>query len=347
MIACIVGGQLIERSKDALDEIYTKDTLESERILSALEVYGAKKASEEIKFCLSEILKVCSAGQVKKLRDIVFRNGNTNAFPSVFAIILIAFHELIVRDKKKIADYEGVKTSITDLSQRIGWGRKATSPEERRKNINSVKGLIRSSFVKDKTIEQVIYSNHTSIDIEATIRRSEIELPNYELKQGLLTLTEPVIEDSNIIEKIVRTICAIANVGPTSVGKIIIGVTDKSSDADRIKKLYKIEPQKIGSRYVVGVNREAEKLKISVEKYFSKWKNGIRKSTLTPALRDAVLSNLDFNSFYGLGIIVISIPSQSELSYVGDDLYCRIGDATELVTNTRQIAGIARRFVKG
>jgi Protein of unknown function DUF262 len=35
--ACIVGGKLIARSKDALDEIYTKRSDESDRILSALE----------------------------------------------------------------------------------------------------------------------------------------------------------------------------------------------------------------------------------------------------------------------------------------------------------------------
>jgi hypothetical protein len=347
IVACIVGGQLIERSKDALDEIYVKGAEESERILSALEVYGADKVSDEIKYCLAELLKVCATDQDIKLRDLIFTKTNTNAFPSVFAVILIAFHELIVGEGKRVADYSGVKGALKDLSKRIEWGRKATAPEERRKNIDSVKGIIGAGFVKEQKISEMIYSNHTSVDIEGVIRRSEIEVGNYELKQGLLTLTPGGGEDPEIVDKVVKTICAIANIGPKSAGKILIGVTNKKADADRVKQVDGIEPTKVGKRFVVGVNREAKRLGISVEQYFSKWKDGIKKSGLTPSLRDTVLSNMDFNSFYGLGVIAISIPPQSELSYVGEEIYWRDGDATEQAKTPKQIAGIAGRFAKG
>ncbi len=276
--ACIVGGQLIERSKDALDEIYVKGTAESERVLSALEVYGADRVADEIKFCLDELLKVCAAKQDVKLRNLIFAKTNTNAFPSVFAVILIAFHEIIVGESKKISDYEGLKSALNNLAGRIETGRKATGPDERRKNIDSIKGIIGSYFVKDSKLAKVIYSNHTTIDIDSVIRRSEIELANYELKQGLLSLVEGGGEDAQMLDKVVKTACAIANIGPNSVGKILIGVTDKKADADRVKKIDGIEPKKIGKRYVVGVNREAKRLGVSVEKYFSKWKDGIKKS---------------------------------------------------------------------
>jgi hypothetical protein len=346
IMTCIVNGELIERSKDALDEIYVKGSSDSERVLSALEVYGSEKISDEIKFCLDELLKVCAADQSIKLRNLIFTKTNTNAFPSVFAVILIAFHELIVGEQKRVSDYSGVKASLKDLSSRIETGRKATSPEERRKNIDSVKGIIGASFVKAK-LAKVIYSNHTTVDIEAVIRRSEIELANYELKQGMLFLTEAGGEDPQIIDKVVKTICAIANIGSKSTGKILIGVTDKKADSDRIKKIDGIEAKKIGKRFVVGVNREAKRLGISVEKYFSKWKDGIKKSGLTPELRDNVLSNLDFNSFYGYGVIAITIPPQTQLSYVGEELYWRNGDSTELAQTAKQIAGIAGRFGTG
>ncbi len=118
------------------------------------------------------------------------------------------------------------------------------------------------------------------------------------------------------------------------------------ADEDRAKKLDGVEPKKIGRRFVVGVNREAKRLGITKEKYFSKWKDGIKNSKLTPELRDVVLSNMDFNEFYGLGVIVITIPPQQSLSYVGDDIYWRSGDATELAKANRQVASLASRFAK-
>jgi hypothetical protein len=74
------------------------------------------------------------------------------------------------------------------------------------------------------------------------------------------------------------------------------------------------------------------------------WKDGIRKSSLSSAVRDSVLSNIDFNSFYGLGVIVITIPSQSELSYIGEEVYWRNGDSTERAETPKQIATLAKRF---
>lgn len=342
--ACIVGGRLVERSKEALDDIFTVGSDESEWILNALEVYGSEKFAEEFKYCFDEILKICSAnGKRDKLRDLVFTKKTTNAFPSVFAILLIAIHELIVGDKKKVTDYVGLKKAITNIDERLAIGRKATSPEERRKNIDTTKGLIRDFFV-EADVGKEIYGSHATTDIEAIIRRSEVELADYELKQGLLTLNRDRTIDENLATKIIKTICAIANNGPNRTGKVIIGVTDKDADAKKVEELDGIEPKKVGRRFVVGVKREAKILGVSIEAYFAKWKDVIRKSELSPHLKDAVLSNIDFNSYYDLGVLVITIPPQKELSFFGGKVYWREGDTTALADQAIQIANLAKRF---
>ncbi|TDF62225.1 DUF262 domain-containing protein [Cupriavidus sp. L7L] len=341
--ACIVGGQLIERSKDALDAIYDSTTAESDRVNNALGVYGAEKFAEEFKFCLDQILAVCNADGPAKLRNVVFPKGTTNAFPAVFAIILIAFHELIVKDGMKMTDQSAVKKALTGLSNRIEVGRAATSPAERRKNIDTVKGLAVGGFVKGSVHKQ-IYGNHATVDIDSAIRRSEIELSDYELKQGMLTLANDRKVDNALIEKVLKTLCAIANNGPQRDGKVLIGVTDKDADAARVRQLDAIEPRKVGKRYVVGVVREAKVLGISVEDYYTKWKDAVKHSPLSVALRDSILSHIDFNSYFGLGVIVFTVPPQKELSYYGDDIYWRNGDSTEQAATAKQIAGLAQRF---
>jgi hypothetical protein len=128
---------------------------------------------------VAEILKICATDAPIKLRDLIFSKRSTNPFPSVFAIILIALHEKIVAQGKKIADYAGAKRALEGLNDRIQT-RGATAAEERRKNIDTVKGLIEAYFEAGPASE--IYGDHSMVDIEALIRRSEIELANYELK---------------------------------------------------------------------------------------------------------------------------------------------------------------------
>jgi len=125
---------------------------------------------------------------------------------------------------------------------------------------------------------------------------------------------------------------------------VILGVTDKEQDAEKIAEIDAIVPKKVGKRFVVGVNREAKFLKVSVEGYLSTWKTAIKTSGLSPHLRDSVLSSLDFNDFYGLGIIAITVPPQKELSYLDDEVYWREADSTYRAATPKQVAAIAKRF---
>lgn len=288
-------------------------------------------------------MTVCRAGAEDKLRDIIFAGGTTNAFPAVFAVILIAFHELSIKEGMVITDYGMVKKSLTGLNKRIETSRRATDPDERRKNVDTIKGLIAAHFVK-ADVSKIVYGNHAVADVESSIRRSEIELADYELKQGMLDLSDKRGVDSNLVEKVLKTICGIANNGKERVGKIIIGVTDKDSDAARVKQLDGIEPKKVGKRFVVGVTREAKVLGLTVEDYYARWKDAVKNSQLSPALRDAVLSHMDFNSYFGLGVILFTIPAQSELSFFADRVFWRNGDSTEEAVQAKQIAELAKRF---
>jgi hypothetical protein len=312
---------------------------------TSLEVYGADGFASEFKYRVDEILKVCRPGDapIMHLRDLLFKKGSTNAFPSVFATIMIAFHELMVKEKFVISDYSGVRNSLVDLTSRIETGRKATSPDERRKNIDVVKGLIRSSFIPGNP-GPAIYGNHASLDVDAIVRRSEVEVSAYELKQGMLSLSDQRSIDESLIGKVINTVCAIANNGPQQTGKILIGITDKESDAQRIAAIDGITPKKVGKRFIVGVSREAKVLKITPEAYFGNWKNAIKESSLSSPLKESVLSNMDFNDYYGMGVIILTIPPQKQLSFVNDSLYWREADSTSLAQNAKMAAWVAQRF---
>ncbi|MEH1830178.1 MAG: hypothetical protein V7L22_33380 [Nostoc sp.] len=206
-----------------------------------------------------------------------------------------------------------------------------------------MKGLIQQQFIPNDRNPRAFIGN-TCPDIDAAIRRSEIELGNYELKQGILTLSNAREIDSTIIQKLVNTIAAIANNGPDSAGGIIIGVADKESDAIRIEELDGIKSIKVGNRNVVGIKREAKVMGISLEKYVAIIKDGIKNSALTESIKMSVLSTIDYSNYYDLGIITINILPQKEMAFVGDDVYWRNMDSTEKTQDAKKIAILAKRF---
>lgn len=341
--ACIVGGSLIDRSKVVLDEIYSEDSPEETRIRGALTVYDASKFEDEFKYCIGEILKVCAEGGLVKLRELIFRTNQTNAFPSVFAVILLAFHELIVKDGLQINNYGVVKHAMENITERINRGRSSTSHEERRRNVDAIKGIISCGFV-EADVSEKIYSNHSVLDIESAIRRSEIELADFELKQGLLTLGNNREVNDMLVEKVLKTICAIANNGKGRSGRVVIGVADDDDDAERIQQLDGVTAKAVGHRKVVGVAREARYLELTIEDYVAEWRNAIRNAPLTPDLRDSVLSNFDYNSYYGLGVLIFVVPPQAQISYYDGKVYRRDHSSTVEAQTAAEIVSVSKRF---
>ena len=83
---------------------------------------------------------------------------------------------------------------------------------------------------------------------------------------------------------------------------------------------------------------------LSTEEYYSNWKTLLRASGLSQPLLDAIMSHIDYNEFFGLGVIVITVPPQRELSYFKDEVYWRDGDETKKAESPKQIAALAQRF---
>ncbi len=342
--ACIIGGDLIDRSKDALDRIYNDEDGEFHRINAALDAYGEKRFSEEFLYCIDQITTTFETGGHTKLRDHIFSKRTTNPFPSIFAVIVFAYHELIIKENKKISNFEMLKQSLKNIADKIDAGRGAGMSEARRRNINLVKGAIRDSFI-DNDKAPPIYNSHSIMDIEGIIRRSEAELPSFELKQGVLRLHGIRELDETVMSKVINTICAMANNGKSNgiAGKILIGVADTEAHADRVQELDDIRPVKIGGRYVVGITREMRILQYTPEQYVSMWSTAIRNSTLSEPLKGSVLTSIDYHDFHGLGILIISVPEQNEISSINGKVYWRDVESTEEATGLK-IADIAKRF---
>lgn len=137
-----------------------------------------------------------------------------------------------------------------------------------------------------------------------------------------------------------------ANIGPESEGFIYIGVADKKSDAERIEELDGIVPINISKHFVVGIEREAEVLGISVENYCRKVLGIIQNSNLSENLKISVLAKIDIIDYKRRTVIRICIPKQNELSYCGDDVYIRQYNNTVKLESAKEILALNKVFTK-
>lgn len=343
ILVSILLGEPFARSKEKLDRLYDISSDLYEEIDFSLKRYTKEKLEKDVRNTFS-VIKNCieSVSTAQSfLKNIVSPTGAPikNAFYSIF----MAFYELLVKEDLSPCDNKSMFDSIRDLQNRIKIETHYATTEGRKNNIAITKGLLQQYFAR-KEPSALAHGSGLALDFENSIRRSKIETPRYEFKQGFLRLSDDRVYDMELEEQILKTICAIANIGPESEGYIFIGVADKEADANRIALLDKMVPIKIGTHFVVGIDREAKLLKLSIEDYCRKVVRFIRKSGLSETLITSILSNIDIVDYHTLSVIRIKIPSQKEMSYYNEEVYVREYNDTIKIQSAKVIMSISKRF---
>lgn len=342
--ASIALGSPIARSKDLLDALYDPKSSDHEQLSRALLLYGNDRLYEEVKVTFSVIRETIEAysDQPNALRSVV-NPKSTNPIKTAFYSFFMAMHDLVIVEELTPDDPVKIVTALTRLQKDMVTTAKYSKTDDRIKNIDKTKGLIQRYFLK-KDPPMLRHGAGLALDLENSLRRSRVETARYECKQGFLSLSNNRDWDTGLNQKILETICGVANVGPDADGFLFIGVADKKSDADRIELLDGVKAVNVGSRYVVGVNREFSYLQCSDEAYLERVLAFIRGSDLSERLKDQVLSHIDYVEYKGLSVIRICIPAQSEVSFVGNTAFVRENSSTieavgkKLVTLTQQFS---------
>ncbi len=338
LCSSILLGQPLAASKEKLDELYVETSDFYEDISKKLTAYGTRQLEDHFKAVFSIIIDLAStnAPGPNGLRNLV-RPGSGNPIKGAFYAIFMAFFNLIVHEEKSPADGPKIFTALRGVGPSLASPRHFTTTEDRERNIAIVTGLIQKYFVK-KEPPVLRHGPSLALDLRNSILRSRIETPRYEFKQGILVLDRRRPIEPDIAKKLVNTACAIANLGPNGPGYIFIGVTDKPQHSARVQALDKIQPREIGERHIVGIDREAKILGISVEDYVGKITGYLKSSKVTEPLKTQLLSQIDVVLYEGYSIIRITVPPQNEVSFVDDIAYMREMSSTVIAEGPRLLA---------
>lgn len=344
ILISILFNEPFARSKENLDKAYNLSSDVYSQIEVALMRYTPQKLKIDVQNTFS-VLKNCIESistELNFLRSIV-TPGARMPIKNAFYTIYMAMYTLLVKEDLSPFDNRGLFDSLRNLQARIKVATHYAKTTDRQQNIALTKGLMQPYFVK-KEPSSLSHGSGLALDFENSVRRSKIETPRYEFKQGLLRLSDDRKYDNDLEDQILKTICAIANIGPNSEGYIFVGVADKDADAQRIKELDGILPIKISNHSVVGIDREATVLGIELEDYCRRIVGFIKASSLSEALISSVLSNIDIIDYCTLSVIRIKVPPQNEISYYNEEIYVRQYNNTVKVTSPKAVMEIAKRF---
>lgn len=343
--ASILLGSPLARSKERLDSLYDRNSDSAQKVENVLRQYPSRKLTDEIKgiFSLIDSTVKNYNSSPKALRKTVMGAGSSaSSIKTPFYALFMAFYELVIKETKFPGDSDRILEALHEVNTSLDIPTHHATPEQRKKNINKIKGLIQDFFVKAEP-SQLTHGPGLALDFENSLRRSKIETPRYEFKQGFLRLDDSRKFDSELIKKLARTACGIANIGPKSEGFIHIGVADREEHSNRIKELYSMEPVKINGFQVVGIDREAKYQNKTVEKYVEMFISELKKIQISEPLKSSILKNIDTIKYHNLSVIRIKIESQNAASYEDNRCFIRENNQTKEVMG-QEIERIVKRF---
>jgi uncharacterized protein with ParB-like and HNH nuclease domain len=327
IVASILLDKPLSRSKEKLDSLYDEESKDFQLIENCLASYGSSRIEEEIVktfSVLGETIETYSSDN-KCLQQLV-NPGNNNSIPQAFYTIFMSFFALVIQSELLPADPKNIMESLKNLQKKLDLSNRYAQQKNRVDNINQTKGLIQEYFAK-KDQSTLGQGAELIQKFKNSLLRSRLETTKYECKQGLLDLKDRKL-NNNLLQRLVETICGIANSDPNNDGYIFLGVADKKQDAEKIEKLDGINPSEISDRYVVGIDREAKVLGKTLEDYVGILINQIKTSKLTDSLKTQVLMKIDTINYKGNSVIIINVPPQKEISFVGEKAFIREDSST-------------------
>lgn len=82
----------------------------------------------------------------------------------------------------------------------------------------------------------------------------------------------------------------------------------------------------------------------SVDDYVARLKNAIRSSGLSEPLKGAVLASMAYVDYFGLGVVIIRVPEQNNVSFLDGKVYVRQMDDSVEVAGASAIVEVSQRF---
>ena len=350
-IADLLGAMLLEPAPPShasvLDDFYGYGTEGPhpwyDRIREALAAVSPEKLSEQFFFVFDEINRLFDGRPRTIIKQMV--SPRSYRGPRYFQVLFLALYDLLIRKEKKITSYDRLYDLLENISCRTmnissggGWWRQ----QEKNELITSTSAILSCCFTDRGEGDPMHYSYAN--ELETILKQSYTENTQYDFKQGIHTLISGKRNEA-LLEKIFRTLSAMANTGKGATGYILIGVADKFWDAQNIRKTYGTQSIPVGSFYVTGVDGEVNRFYSSYDDYFLSIKNALQDMPMQEHYKRQIGSKMRLVNYHGKAVVILRITCDNGPVMFDNAYYTRGGPSNDPVpVSAREMPAFFKRF---
>jgi hypothetical protein len=310
-----------------LDEYYGLKTAESEtrtqKVEEAISSATPERLTEQFFFVLDEIKRIFYNRSTSIIGHMV--SPRTYKGPRYFQVLFLALYELLVRQEKKIVDYDklyeyldGIGSRTMNISAGGGWW----ASKEKTDLVAATAAVLAPYFI-ERTEGDPMYYSYTT-ELETLLKQSHTENSQYDFKQGVYSLATGSRNDE-LIRKIFKTLTSMANSGKNAVGYVLIGVADKFEDAEIIRATYGKDYFKVGSFCITGIDGEVERnYSGDYDAYFSMIKNALTNMPITEHYRRQLGTKMRMVNYHSRSVVILKIVCDNGAVMFDNAYYTRI-----------------------
>lgn len=343
ILAAMIYDEMPRSSSKTLDEYYNLgcDGKKATELDDKIRVHGYEQIHDRF-FKVYDEIKALLTISGKSFIDLISRAKSFDKVPRYFQIIFLALYDLIIRKNMNIiSQYEVLKIldGITDnitLSQGGGnW-----SAVERENSVNAVSGMLQKCFTENVEDPAIV---KWSTELETILKQSEIEQVSFDFKLGFYSLSSRDF-NQNVFDKSIKTLTAMANRGPNTIGYVIVGIADKEDDALELERIdVKYAALKKDNHLITGVDFDIDMSNLTADRYFQKVIQLVERQPIDDIYKTYIGNNIRFLKYGGKKIIIFKIKGLTNAAIYGDDYYERKGANLEKIP-ARRIPELIDKF---
>lgn len=281
-------------------------------------------------------------------KSLVFSEDNSEGIVRTYQVIFLSLFELVIKEKKIIKDIKLLVSKFKGIANKHlkGISSKTWNKDTRFEKVKAIKGILTECFINTKN--NLENNLECTLQLETLLRKSRIEGTQYDFKTGLHNFDEKGKFNTELAQKIIKTLTAEANSKPREDGYVIIGITEGKDNFKMFQKYYQTssgEQWDNSEFYITGVENEIEKFYNNKGDLFqNEILSQIDKAPIKEDVKMYIKTHFTMLKYNNHDIIFLYLKALNEPITFDDKFFVRSGNNTTEIKGASAITNFIRNF---